>query len=103
VAERVIDVLEAVEIEDRDRSLPFAALQQAFERLRHRQAVGEPGELIEMCELAREVAARPIGDIGNRRNSDPSFVEDPDDAAGWKLVGPYFRRSAPLAAHPPNS
>ena len=53
VAERVVHVLEAVEIEDRDRSLPVCVLQQAVERLRHRQAVGEPGELIEMRELAQ--------------------------------------------------
>src|SRR5262249_23368654 len=36
----------------------------------------------------REIAARPVGNIGNSRNGNTSFIENPDDAAGGKLVGP---------------
>ena len=60
VAERVVDVLEAVEIEQRDRGRLGAAVagEQASQLLLQRQAVGQPGQLIVMRELAA-AAPRP--------------------------------------------
>ncbi len=47
MTERIVDVLEAVEIEQGDRGRLLAPLrQQASELLLQREAVGKPGELV---------------------------------------------------------
>jgi hypothetical protein len=66
VAERVVHVLEAVEVEQRDRRRPIAAFagEQAPQLLLQRQPVGQAGQLIIMGEppqlLLGLLAARDV-------------------------------------------
>jgi hypothetical protein len=64
VAERIVDLLEAVEVEQRDADLAAVVGEQALEPHPHGVAVGEPGELVEMRELA-QLLLRPLagGDV----------------------------------------
>ena len=60
VAERVVDVLEAVEVDQEQRAalLPMGGVAQRFlERLAHHRAVGQAGQRVEAGE-AGDLAAR---------------------------------------------
>ena len=53
MTQRVIDLLEAIEVEQRDADLAIFVGEKALEPLLHGVAVGKPSELVEVCELAQ--------------------------------------------------
>ena len=76
VAERVVDVLEAVEIDQEQRAALLAAggiAQRLVERLAHQRAVGQAGQRIEAGEAADFLLrAALLGEVG----ADPAEAEE---------------------------
>ena len=83
MAERVVDVLEAVEIDQEQRAALLAlrgVAQRLVERLAHQRAVGQAGERIEAREAADLLLrAALLGEVGAdpaEAEEAPAFVED---------------------------
>src|SRR2546428_486477 len=83
VAQRVVDVLEAIEI-DHEQSASLLAVggvaQGFIKRLPHHRAVGQAGQRIEAGE-ARDLALRPalLGEVGAdaaEAEEAPALIED---------------------------
>ena len=76
VAERVVDVLEAVEVDQEQRAALVAArgvAQRFVERLAHQRAIGQAGERIEAREAADFLfRAALLGEVG----ADPAEAEE---------------------------
>ena len=79
VAHRIVDLLEPVEIEQKDRAMPVRLhrrIEDFLERLRHLVPVGEACQRVVACQSRRLLLASPaFGQIGSRPAETDEIVE----------------------------